>query len=261
MKKMFFPIIRYYNLIKNINNWYLHFYIKFGFKADPVVFKAKNNVVVETPRILIHAFKEIFMEECYMHGMEFAFSARPIIFDIGSNVGLFSLYAASKFPNAKILSYEPITANFKHLEKNKNLNKHCRITAINKAVAGHSGEVTIVYEQDYEYSTTATIIGDKSYNKKEVTVSCLRLQDIFDEHKLDKCDFMKMDCEGAEFDIIYNCPKDYLSRIGQIAMEVHGDRRANEELKKYLTQNGFEVHEKEYALGMMYARNISNNIF
>ena len=261
MKKMFFPLVRYYNLIKNIENWYLHFSIKLGFtNDDPVMFKARNNVLVETPQALIHAFKEIFMEECYMHGMGLELSDRPIIFDIGANVGLFSLYAASKYPNAKILSYEPMTVNFKHVEKNKNLNKHCRIIPINKAVAGHLGEIKMVCEQDTDFSTTATIMSDKSDNNKEVTVPCLRLQDIFDEYKIDKCDFMKMDCEGTEFDVIYGCPTDYLSRINQIAMEVHGDQKTNEELKKYLTHNGFEVHEMEYALGMMYARNISNNI-
>jgi len=44
-------------------------------------------------------------------------------------------------------------------------------------------------------------------------VPCVTLPEIFDEFGLERRDLLKMDCEGAEHEILYNCPPAYMSRI------------------------------------------------
>jgi len=236
----------------------LFFAVKLGMtKRDPLLFITRKGILVQVPRRLLHTFKEIFMEECYMHGLGFDVPDRPVIIDIGANAGFFSLFACSRFSHSNIFAFEPIISNFKLLEINQNLNKQCQIIPIQKAVAGHSGEVTMMIPDYYDgFSTSSHIIdGEYRQNKNQVVkVQCTTIQDIFDEYELEKCDLLKMDCEGAESDIIYNCPSDYLSRITQIVMEFHGADL--EYLKEYLFSQGFATRQSKRALGMLWASKI-----
>ena len=228
-------------------------------KKDPLLFVMRSGILVQVPRRLLHTFKEIFMEECYLYGLEIDVPDHPVIIDIGANAGYFTLFASSRFPHSKILAFEPILSNFKLLEINQNLNRHRQITSIQKAVAGHSGEVTMRLGDYYDnFTTTAHIVeGDHGRNKCQVVkVPCVTIQEIFDEYKLEKCDLLKMDCEGAEHGIIYNCPADYLSRITQIVIELHtgiDPHHDTEHMKDYLLSQGFVTRQSKRALGMIWA--------
>jgi hypothetical protein len=75
-----------------------------------------------------------------------------------------------------------------------------------------------------------------------------------EENGITRCDLLKMDCEGAEYEILYNCPPDYLRRIDQIAMEVHrGDKEDQniDALEKFFRQQGFRTRRKP--VGMLWA--------
>ena len=245
--------MRYLILMKNIKNWHLYLSYKFGLiKTDPLLFKTRRDILVEVPRRLIHTFKEIFMEECYMHGLALKVPAFPVFIDIGANAGYFPLYAASRFANAKIFAYEPIPSNFEQLRRNINLNKKCNIFAFQKAVAGYSGEAVMGYDGTDTFSTAAHIMSESSKDNENtaIKVPCVTIKDIFDENNLETCDFLKMDCEGAENEIIFNCPLGYLSRIRQFAIEIHGDARS---FKEYFHKNGFITYETKKARGMLYA--------
>jgi hypothetical protein len=75
-----------------------------------------------------------------------------------------------------------------------------------------------------------------------------------DENAIEKCDLLKMDCEGAEYDILYNCPPEYLRRIDQIAMEVHSGQQKDqniEALEAFFRKQGFITRRKP--VGMLWA--------
>ena len=76
-------------------------------------------------------------------------------------------------------------------------------------------------------------------NKKKVWVrkkiNAITLQDIFEKHRLEKIDFLKMDCEGAEYEIIMNAPSSILNKIQKISTEIH------EEMVPYTK----EVYDRE----------------
>ena len=233
--------MRYFNLVKNIENWWEYLRFKFGLRnSDPLRFKTRGGIIFEVPHGLLHTFKEIFMEECYMHGLRHTIPRQPVIIDIGANAGFFTLFAASRFPDAEILSFEPIPSNFALLERNIGLNRdRCAVSLRQEAVAGHSGHVTMASE-----------------DARLIKVPCTTLQAIFDEHEIEYCDLLKMDCEGAEYEIILGCPEEYLMRVRQFAIEVHQGPKTEygaEYLKEYFHTRGFRTYEAKGAFGMLWA--------
>ena len=243
---------RYFRLFRNISNWSLYFAVKFSLtNVDPLLFKTRNNILIEVPRRLLHEFKEIFMEECYVKGLGLNIPDSPVIIDIGANAGFFSLVAASQFPGAKIFSYEPIGNNFRQLQRNSDLNKNCHIMSFPKAVAGQSGEISLSFDPSDGFTTAATIFGEFTKHDTTIQVPCVSLPETFNEHHLERCDLLKMDCEGSEYSIIYNCPSDYLKRIAQMAIEVHkgsGPGQNIQTLGDYLVGSGFQIHKHTHML-------------
>ncbi len=241
-------MVRYYNLIRNIKNWTVHFKRKFGFQnVDPIRFRTRNGIVFEVPERLYHEFKEIFFECAYTIGQQKEITeCRPVIIDIGANVGFFSIFALSRFPDATIYAYEPIPANFRQLERNCHINADKTIHCYNQAVCRQRGTITIYVDQTDSFSTSATILPGTAGNPTSIEVPCLRLQDIFDDRQIEQCHFLKLDCEGAEYDILYSTPPSYLQRIDQMAIEVHRGKKSGENLtslRTFLAENGFSLFQ------------------
>jgi hypothetical protein len=96
-------------------------------------------------------------------------------------------------------------------------------------------------------------------------VNATTLPEIIEHHRLARIDFLKMDCEGAEYEIFRSIPMDVLVMVRQIAMECHnqGAGREPQVVVGHLRRNGFEVVIKtdswDDRLAMIYARrNYSN---
>ena len=68
-------------------------------------------------------------------------------------------------------------------------------------------------------NTSAHSLNKKS--KVSVDVLCTTLDDIFFENNVECCDLLKMDCEGAEYEIILSASMETLKKISQIIMEYH----------------------------------------
>jgi len=251
-------MIRYYNLIRNLSNWWLYVAFKCGaVDVEPLVFRTRNGIVIQVPQRLLHTFKEIFMDECYVRDLDPHVPETPTIIDVGANVGYFSLFAVSRFANARIFSFEPLPSNFRLLDTHRRLNARWRLTCLEKAVAGHDGVITLSYNANDSFSTSATLRGTSGENQETIDVSCVTLQDVFEEFDLNTCDLLKMDCEGAEFDILYNCPSEYLRRVKRITMEVHADATPGhtiEALEEYLKDHGFVLRRRP--VGMLWATRV-----
>ena len=73
------------------------------------------------------------------------------------------------------------------------------------------------------------------------------LKDIFDEHDIERCHFLKLDCEGAEYELLYNLPGEYYSRIERIVMEYHGD---NDKMKRRAQADALVSHLQSMGFGI-----------
>ena len=100
-----------------------------------------------------------------------------------------------------------------------------------------------------------------SKSSESVKIDSTSLQNFFDENKIDHCDFIKLDCEGAEYEIIRNLPVEYFQKINKFVIEYHMADTHPElliELKKKLSEKNFKIETKKLFsdIGFLYAKKI-----
>ena len=235
-------------MIRFTRNWPNYFYTKYlDKKQEPIHFVGKNNnVKLEVPRELLAIFKEIYMEDLYILSfLKERLPNNPKIVDIGANAGFFTTFVADHFPQASIYAFEPLPSNFKQLKQNCELNPNHHMLANNQAVSGKPGPVTLYYNPENTLTPLAsTSASFDSRNVQKTEVEAVTVEQIMSEYKLDRIDLLKLDCEGAEYDILYNTPTQLFDKIDMLTMEVHkGDmpRENLPNLQKFLTDLGYKI--------------------
>jgi FkbM family methyltransferase len=146
-----------------------------------------------------------------------------------ANIGTFSVYAAKICGASRVVSIEPFADDYSMLSKNIEHNQLANVTCVNQAVAGkRRRRIMGVHAQDG--GSHSLVIGSF---EKTIEVECCTLDDIFDRFALSNVDYLKMDCEGAEYEILENATS-RLKQIRRISMETHTtvDRQA-EDLGNY----------------------------
>lgn len=184
----------------------------------------------------------------------FEISPDDVVLDLGANIGSFSLYSANiiKGGIGKIYAFEPMLSNYKQLKKNILLNNFDKIiNSFKIAVSNNSGQVELCIQNEKEKDGLQNVLNMgkhtilreriKEANDVEV-VDCMDLNDILEINNIAKVDFLKIDVEGAEYEIIFNCNDNTLKKIRRIAMEYHEiDSYNPNDLVKFLTGKGFST--------------------
>jgi len=188
--------------------------------------------------------REVWGDQTY-YLSEFGPGSPKVIIDIGAHVGIFSIFAARKFTGTVVYSFEPDPRNFKLLVKNIHLNGlESRIFPFQLAVSSQGGVRNFFRSR---YRPTSNSIFEKNLSEKgeyeEVRVESRTLEEIFRNENLDRCDILKMDCEGAEFEILLSAPFSVLRRVGRITMEYHDGVAGHnhQDLSRFLRAHGFMV--------------------
>jgi len=253
-------LAKYANLIRRISNWHLYFSRKFNVPYNKLVFHIRNKgISFTTPaKSLYLVFKEIFLVDVYnMDQLAAELPEHPVVIDIGSNAGYFSLFLLSRKRPARIYAYEAIGANCqlfsRHLDMNPPLKSMVQLH--HKAVTGSpQAAVTLHLETRGGNSVTASIYNDFTKdNTYTAQVPCISLSEILFSNNL-----VKVDCEGSEYPIIYETPPQLWEKIDRMAIEVHNldqEKRNVASLGAYLTSVGFtwKNYELENGCYMLFA--------
>lgn len=203
--------------VKVLKNWQMFVVLYFNLvKSEYVIFETRNGtrIKLRVDSTDMMAFTHVWLLREYKRA-EFDIKNDDIIIDIGAHIGLFALYSSQFCKDGKIYCFEPIRENFEMLKANIELNGIKNIVATNAAVSSNNGVVT-VYINDDEAGHSMHVIGAKS-----VQVDSISLQRIIDSHDVTQCDFLKLDCEGEEYEIIDSLPAEYFDRIKKICIEYH----------------------------------------
>lgn len=138
-----------------------------------------------------------------------------IIFDIGANIGVVSVVLANVYPDAKIYSFEPVLENFTLLAEN--VSHYKNITPKWYGLGRESGKARIYHSED------PTNLGGFSNHIKHGDGLMVHLTGISEVCKeFGVPDLIKIDTEGAEYDILTNMPN--LDKVKWICGELHGVR-------------------------------------
>ena len=167
----------------------------------------------------------------------FEIAETDVVVDIGSNIGAFTVYAAKKAEKGKVYAYEPHPENFELLNKNITLNKLENTKTFRTAISRTKGKVNLAIG----HWSTGTHGITNNPKSKTIKVDSIRLKDVFTENKLESIDFLKIDCEGGEYEILKSTSKKYLKRIKKISLEFHPPKNKLERIKNKLERVGFKV--------------------
>ena len=161
------------------------------------------------------------------------FKEGDIVIDIGANVGMVSILLAKQFPFLKIYSFEPLKENYDNLLKNIELNNipDGIITAENKAVTKDGRLINMsINSSNKGGSSTADVISTNSIMTKEnCQIESITLEEIFKKYNINKLKLLKIDCEGSEYEILYNANTDILNKIENLRGEFHENKDLTDE--------------------------------
>lgn len=132
-----------------------------------------------------------------------------VVFDIGANIGTFSMMAKKSYPTATIFAVEPHPENVALLQKNAPF-AICR----QAAVTGRTGSV--------EFQATGSPIGFRVQQDGGLTVPSISLDELTAPYTI--IDLVKMDVEGSEYDILQHTSPDTFRKIAHFFIEVHATK-------------------------------------
>ena len=198
-----------------------------------------------------YILNEIFYEKIYNNDFV-CVAENDIVFDIGFNYGFFALDALTYKPN-KVIGFEPnpkLVKLFNELDIDS-------VELHQVAVSDKVGS-TIFYENNFsgKSSIHSDINSDTSSNSYQVNICSFN--DMAEQY--DVIDYLKVDCEGAEYEIFESIPKEFLTnKIRKIALEFHhniNDIKVVNLISK-IKECGFETkidYKDGDSTGMLYAR-------
>lgn len=241
-------------IIRTVRNWYVVPLVYYRlFRRASFVLRLRNGerLKLRTNSTDIQAFVNVWIMDEYKM-KDFDIKDDNIVVDVGAHIGLFTIYASRFCKKGKILAFEPIKENYETLLENLKLNNLENVLAHNLAVSNKNTPVKIYL--NISDQAAHTIYGT---GQNFVEVNSITLREIIDS-KCNRVDLVKLDCEGAEYDILGALPTEYFERIDRIRMEYHriGDDFADlGKLKIDLQKSGFKIVDRpaNQSYGLLFA--------
>jgi FkbM family methyltransferase len=167
-------------------------------------------------------YDDIFAKNTYFFRSE---SPEPYIIDCGGHIGLALLYFKILYPLSRIATFEPNPETFSLLERNIVQNDLKGIEAFNMALSRDSGNAILYVGEDFlqAWDSTDTVEPDLWPNMdqyRSIAVRSTRLSSYING----KVEFIKMDIEGAEYDVLEES-KARMRSVGAITLEYHQNER------------------------------------
>ncbi len=165
-------------------------------------------------------------------------NCRPTIVDCGAHIGLASLFFATRFPESTIYAFEADPGISRLLQANVEAYGMSQVTVETKAVW--------VHDRGVSFSATGDDSGFVRESGQVQTGSC-RLRDFLQGKSVD---LLKMDIEGAEFEVLEDCDG-VLSHVQNLVVEVHRFQENENRLAMILTI--LERNEFDFTLADLHA--------
>jgi FkbM family methyltransferase len=243
-------------------------------------------------------YNDIFEKQIYVkHGISLADGC--CIFDVGANIGLFTLFVHQHYRDVRVYAFEPAPPLFEVLRDNVSRYApntklfNCGLSNEEKVTSftfypNSSGMSSFYADMDQEKEALRGIMANQlrqgmpgmdrvmrhadellDERLKSETYNCrLRtVSEIIREEQLDHIDLMKIDVQKSELDVINGIAPEDWPRIKQIVIEVHDFNGRLQYVKELLELKGYEVnveqddHYQASILYNLFARRITSPVF
>jgi amino acid adenylation domain-containing protein/FkbM family methyltransferase len=242
--------------------------------ADKQLYRLPNDLEVAclSRRDADVVYQEVFDDEGYLrHGVTLADG--DCVFDVGANIGLFTLFVHQRCRGARVFAFEPIPPTFAVLQENVRL-YGLDVKAYECGVSDKAGvaEFTFYPEASASSGMYADVLEEGKVsrafieNKGELgryadellegrfeaeRYECrLRtLSEVIAEERVERIDLLKVDVEKSELDVLRGLAADDWARVRQVVLEVHDTDGRLEEVTSLLNRHGFDfVVEQDHLL-------------
>lgn len=165
------------------------------------------------------------------------------VIDIGAGIGDYCLHAAYGNAGVNMVAFEPFPGSYSLLQQNLVLNGLESIRTYQKAVWGSNGTLKLNLDTGEPLQFISQEISTSDNGDNYLMVDALSLEAVLTSELLEEVDLLKMDCEGAEYEILLNAPTKVLERIKRIIMEYHNidDEHHHQMLVAFLEKQGYRV--------------------
>jgi FkbM family methyltransferase len=174
----------------------------------------------------IFVLHEVFKSGCY----DLLFSSSKLVVHLGANIGLRTLYLASKAAEARFICVEPAPGNASLLHRS--LASLSQAIIVQAAVTRESGTVG--------FDDTRPAWGGGISRDGLLCVEAISIDDLLARYAPEgMIDLLKMDVEGAEAEV-FSGPMAWLDRVACVIAELHPPFPP-EQFRRLLVARGFEI--------------------
>jgi len=222
---------------------------------------------------------EIFVDEVYLRG-GIVLRSDAVVFDVGANIGMFSLFIGARCPSAQVYAFEPVPDMYAKLQQNIEA-RGLNVRPFNCGLSDHDHEVTFYYypdesimscRRDYinweneveliklyvenerkygppgraEHLAEVEALAAKDFEFIECKCRLRTMSAVIDEVGARTIDLIKIDAQRAEYDVLQGIEARHWPLVQQITMEVHDEPGAPtegrvEQVTALLEGQGFRV--------------------
>ncbi len=219
-------------------------------------------------------YDEIFAKKTYLN-FDISIPDDACIFDVGANIGLFTLFASQLGQRAKIYSFEPIPPVFQILRLNTEIHGlnaklfECGLSNVSEAtsftyypnvslMSGRFADATadsevvksFVRQQQQGRDLPAAQLDDliaERLTSENFTCQLKTLSEVMRDEGVTKIDLLKIDVEKGELEVLAGIVDDDWPKIDQIVMEVHDLDGRVRKVTELLRSRGFQIHVQQDA--------------
>lgn len=168
-----------------------------------------------------YVIKDTIIDHIFENGFpEYQPEKNHLVIDIGAHIGTYSLVLSQLLTDGAIHAFEPCLDTFNYLERNIKGNNLTNVFAHKIALSDSIGTTKLYYDTEHGNWGHSII---KDFSSEGEIVKTDTLSNFFTVNNIEKCDFMKFNCEGAEFKILLSTPVELLKRVDKMLILYHLD--------------------------------------
>lgn len=239
--------------VKNLGDIDLYFYLNDEFQGKKrLYYPGGKDLIINNEKYTLDyldgydypIFWEIFINGDYEKEPSCVVKKGDVVLDIGANKGFFTLNALQKGAS-KVYSVEPVKHSYEQIKKL--LNNFPNVEPINKAIGETNGIISMFIDSDDSAKNCVTRYGEMFGRKSnKVDVESININTLIEQINSD-INYMKIDCEGSEFELFKTITEKNLKGISKLVIETHGDE-IDRFVHKKLMDNNFKVYKYDNIL-------------
>lgn len=156
-----------------------------------------------------------------------------VVFDIGANVGWYTMNILKRFTDWKVYSFEPSPITYERLVHNLQLNDLNSENAVNVGFYKENGKLDFYYDKETSGASSLVDLRERSSVSK-ISVDMKKMDDYVTEHHINRVDFIKCDVEGAEL-FVYEGGREIITKNRPIIF--------SEMLRKWAAKFGYTPND------------------